>query len=90
MKLVCQLDQDGIFLGMTSCQASPLEPGVYLIPGHAIDVEQAPDIPEGKLAKWNGGGWEFIDIQVSEENKPEAEFMPMVEKATRTSKKAKK
>lgn len=92
-KFVCQLNEDGIFLGMTPCQPSPLEPGVYLIPGRAIDVEQAPEIPEGKMAKWVDGAWEMIDIPVeeesSEEEPSEEEPVPMVA-AVKPAAKAKK
>ncbi len=83
-KQVCQLDENGCFIGMTSCQPSPLEPGVYLIPGRAIDVETAPEVPEGKLAKWVVGSWEFIDIPTpAEETEPEGpvEFASVEESA---------
>ena len=60
MKQVSQLDQDGYFVGVTTADASPLEPGVFLIPGGAIDVAP-PTVPEGQRAKWNGQ-WVFEDI----------------------------
>lgn len=65
MKLACQLDHNGIFLGMVECQPSPLEPGKYLIPGGAVDCEK-PNPPEGHYAQWASGEWKFIQYKRSE------------------------
>ena len=62
MKSVVQLDEDNYFVGLTIADESPLEPGVFLIPGGAIDVD-IPSVPEGKRTKWNGE-WVFEDIPV--------------------------
>jgi hypothetical protein len=60
MKQVCQLDDEGYFVGMTTADESPLEPGVYLIPRGALDV--APPLPvEGKMVRWDGE-WVYEDI----------------------------
>jgi hypothetical protein len=77
MKQVIQLNSDGYFSGFTTADESPLEDGVYLIPANAIDTD-APIIPEGKLAKWNGQ-WVFEDIPVPEPV-PEPEPLSYVEK----------
>lgn len=53
MKQVCQLNASGYFIGLASAQESPLEPGVFLLPGGSIDTAP-PAIPEGQRAKWNG------------------------------------
>ena len=74
MKQVSQLDQNGYFVGVVSADSSPLEPGVFLIPGGCID-EPAPTIPEGQRAKWNGQ-WVFEDIPQPE---PEPEPEPPTE-----------
>ena len=74
MKQVSQLDQDGYFVGVTTADPSPLEPGVYLIPGGAIDATP-PTVPEGQRAKWNGQ-WVFEDIPQPE---PEPEPEPPTE-----------
>jgi len=71
MKQVIQLDADGYFVGLTTADESPLEPGVFLIPAGAIDAP-VPSIPEGKLAKWNGT-WVFEDAP---EPEPEPEPVP--------------
>ena len=72
MKKVIQLNSDGYFSGFTTADESPLEPGIFLIPGGAIDTD-APIIPEGKLAKWDGQ-WVFEDIP---ETEPEPEPKPL-------------
>lgn len=75
MKQVSQLDQDGYFVGVVFADPSPLEPGVFLIPGGAVDAP-APTILEGQRAKWNGQ-WVFEDIpQPEPEPKPETEPEP--------------
>lgn len=63
-KIVSQLDEAGYFVGPSSAQESPLEPGVFLIPGGATDVPP-PDIPEGMRARWDGT-WIFEEIPVPE------------------------
>ena len=72
MKQVSQLDQNGYFVGVTTADPSPLEPGVFLIPGNCIN-EPAPTIPEGQRAKWKGE-WVFENIPQPE---PEPEPEPL-------------
>ena len=60
MKIVSQLDADGYFVGLTTADESPLEPGVFLIPGGAVDVEP-PVVPDGHRARWSNG-WAFEAI----------------------------
>ena len=69
MKQVSQLDQNGYFVGVTTADASPLEPDVYLIPGGAVDAP-APAIPEGQRAKWDNGQWVFEDIPPEKPKQP--------------------
>ena len=57
-KTVAQLDADGVFVCPTIADESPLEPGVFLIPGGAIEVDP-PDVPSGHLARWEQGVWVF-------------------------------
>ena len=52
-KVVSQLDSNGYYVRPTEADESPLEPGVWLIPGKAVDVPP-PDVPEGFRAKWDG------------------------------------
>lgn len=59
MKTVSQLNAQGYFTGPVIADESPLEPGVYLIPGGAIDVPP-PNIPAGKVALRQGSSWVFV------------------------------
>jgi hypothetical protein len=89
MKQVIQLDAAGYFVGFATADESPLEPGVYLIPGGCIEAA-TPDVPEGQRAMWNGA-WVFEDIpQPEPEQEPEpveltyaqkraAEYPPMAD-----------
>jgi hypothetical protein len=69
-KIVSQLDAEGYFVGYTTADESPLEPGVFLLPGGAIEVE-APEIPAGKRAKWLGDSWVLEDIPSDVAPEPE-------------------
>ena len=60
-KIVTQLDASGYYAGTVVADPSPLERGVFLIPGGAVDHEP-PSVPEGKRARWNGNGFDFEDI----------------------------
>lgn len=55
-KTVTQLDAEGYFVGLALADESPLEPGVFLIPGGAVDAP-APEVPEGQRARWSGAGF---------------------------------
>lgn len=59
-KIVSQLDAQGYFVGTTTADESPLEPGVFLLPAGTVDV-QAPVVTEGKRMKW-AGEWVAEDI----------------------------
>jgi len=73
MKKVCQIDEEGYFVGTSFAEESPLEPGVYLYPSGSIDISE-PVVPEGKRAKWDGSNWIIEDLPVKSEivipNKP--------------------
>lgn len=72
-KQVSQLDAGGYFVCPTFADESPLEPGVFLLPGGTIDAP-APSVPEGMRAKWIGE-WVFEDIPQPEPG-PEPEPIP--------------
>lgn len=60
-KIVSQLNPGGFYVGPVVADESPLEPGVFLIPGGAIDTTP-PDVPEGLRAQYVGGEWVFSPI----------------------------
>ena len=68
MKTVYQLDQTGAYLGETIAHESPLEPGVYLIPGGCVETAP-PETKEGQFAVWDGV-WKLVDLP--EPEKPKA------------------
>lgn len=69
MKTVSQLNAQGYFTGPVIADESPLEPGVYLIPGGAIDVTP-PNVPQGKVALRQGSSWVFVTPQEPETPPP--------------------
>jgi hypothetical protein len=60
-KQVVQLDQGGYFVGVTTADESPLEPGVFHMPAGTIEATP-PFVPAGKRVKWIGSGWVAEDI----------------------------
>ncbi|MCK1791629.1 phage tail protein [Pseudomonas violetae] len=60
IKIVYQTDHLGIYVGETVADASPLEPGVWLIPARCVEAKP-PVIPERKAALWDGERWQLID-----------------------------
>ena len=68
MKIVSQLDADGYFVGLVTADESPLESGVFLIPGGAVDVEP-PVVPDGHRARWSNG-WAVEAIPQPEPEPP--------------------
>lgn len=59
-KIVYQTDHLGIYTGTTVADQSPLEPGVWLIPGGCVEVAP-PAVPEKKAALWDGSKWQLVD-----------------------------
>ena len=75
MKTVSQLDAMGYFVGSVIADKSPLEDGVFLIPGGSVDFPPI-SVPEGFKAKWNGSGFdmEAIPDDQTEPEKTEEEL----------------
>lgn len=59
--IVYQTRPDGVFVGCVVADESPLEPGVYHIPGLCI-VEEPPEFGEGYLARWDGEKWNIEEV----------------------------
>ncbi len=82
MKQVCQLDAEGYFANVAVADESPLEPGVYLIPGGCVDTT-APTLSAGQRAKWDGA-WVLEDIP-QPETEPETEPVELTYKEKRVA-----
>jgi hypothetical protein len=84
MKTVYQLDQKGAYLGETLAHESPLEPGVYLIPGGCVETAP-PETKEGQVAVWDGV-WTLVNLPEPEKPKePTAEELTAQKVAARKS-----
>jgi len=59
-KTVFQTDHLGLFTGTAEAEESPLEPGVFLIPGGCVETPP-PTIPTDKAACWSNGKWVLVD-----------------------------
>lgn len=59
-KTVYQTDHLGLYVGPATAYESPLEPGVFLIPGGCVEVAP-PEAPQGKIQSWNGKRWQLLD-----------------------------
>lgn len=66
-KKVCQLDDQGIYVGQTEADLSPEEAknGVYLMPAGCVEAEP-PKEKKGFVAKWTNENWEYIENHVGE------------------------
>ncbi len=60
-KVVYQTDPLGLYIGPLNADESPLEPGVFLIPGGCVETPPPTDIPAFKAACWNGKAWQLLD-----------------------------
>lgn len=67
IKKVCQLDEQGIYVGQTDADLSPEEAdnGVYLMPAGCVDTDP-PEDKKGFVAKWTGEAWEYIENHIGE------------------------
>ena len=67
MKTVYQLDQNGKYIGETIAHESPLEPGIYLIPGGCVETAP-PETNKNQVAVWDGV-WTLVDVPEPEKPK---------------------
>lgn len=76
MKPAYQYDFSGMFTGITEADASPLEPGVFLVPGRSTLVRPPDDLPADKWPRWNGSAWELITrpLPANDDNDPVAKL----------------
>jgi hypothetical protein len=57
--IVYQTDHQGFFVGPVAADPSPLEPGIWLIPGGAVEIAPPP-LNDGEQARWTDSGWEIV------------------------------
>lgn len=62
MKFVSQLDENGYFVKVIPCDESPLEPGVWLIPGGCVELDAPENLPDTHRAKYVLDQWVFEEI----------------------------
>ena len=67
MKTVSQCDDNGVYIGESQAQESPLEPGVFLIPRNAHD-KPVPPIPAGMRAVWMTDAQDWRMEQIPADN----------------------
>lgn len=66
-KTVYQLDAEGMLLGTTVADESPLERGVFLLPAGCVEVPP-PSVAEGRRACWTGEAWAVEAIPTAQGN----------------------
>lgn len=66
-KKVCQLNEQGIYMGVTVADLSPKEAenGVYLMPAGCVDTAP-PEDKKGFVAKWTGDNWDYLENHIGE------------------------
>lgn len=56
-KIVSQLNSDGFYVGPAIADMSPLEPGVFLMPGGAVDIAPPESMENDKRYRVVDGRW---------------------------------
>lgn len=78
-KIVYQYNQAGLYICKTAADESPLEPGVFLMPGNSTEVPPPKEWPDDQWPRYNGFNWDLIPKpKVPETTSPEqklAEFL---------------
>lgn len=60
--LVYQTNELGIYVGPVIADESPLEPGVWLIPGGCVEIEP-PQTSVDQVAVWQAGAWIIMQTE---------------------------
>lgn len=67
MKIYHYHEKTGLLLGEGMADPSPLEPGNWLIPAHATNVEP-PEHVEGSTRHFVAGGWEYQEAITTQDS----------------------
>lgn len=59
-KIVYQFNQSGLYICQTMADESPLEPGVFLMPGNSTEVPPPKEWPDDQWPRYNGINWDLI------------------------------
>jgi hypothetical protein len=59
---VYSYDYNGYYIGVDFAQRSPLDVEVVYLPPASSTFIKPPKVEEGKIQKWNGEGWDIVDI----------------------------
>jgi len=81
-KIAYQCDENGYYLGEVVADESPLEPGVFLIPGGCVE-RMPPEPVKGKIARHTGKKWVMEDVP--EPSTPSREELEQIVMAQRQS-----
>lgn len=74
--IVFQVGHDGYFAGPVAADESPLEPGVFLIPGGCVEIAPPAFDAAEERAMWTGDGWHIEPIP-QPEPEPEPQLPPV-------------
>lgn len=74
-KVVYQTNHELVLVGTGLADESPLEPGVWMIPGGCVELEP-PTIPPGHRARYSSGTW-IIEKLPAAAVEPEAPAQPI-------------
>ena len=58
--IIYNYSEDGLYLGTSVADESPLEEGVFLIPARSTEVAP-PEVPAGSIPKWLGDTWAIVE-----------------------------
>lgn len=56
-----QFNTAGLLVGETEADESPLEPGVFLLPGGCAFTPPPSEWPDDKWPRWNGASWALVN-----------------------------
>lgn len=58
-KTVYQYNHAGMYVGTTTADESPREPGIFLVPANATEIVIPESWPEDQWPRFNGANWQL-------------------------------